>query len=60
MSQNLFRNSDGSIREILDNVEGIVFNESPLDFFILLARYKFAIRFIKKPIKLLMLDADMV
>jgi len=23
MSQNLFRNSDGSIRNILDNVEGI-------------------------------------
>jgi len=25
----------------LDNVEGIVFNENPLDFFIILARYKF-------------------
>ena len=48
MSQNLFRNSDGSIRNILDNVEGIVFNESPLDFFIILARYKFGTRFIKK------------
>ena len=53
MNRNLFRNSDGSIREILDNVEGIVFNESPLDFFILLARYKFAIRFIKKTNKVI-------
>ena len=25
----------------LDNVEGIVFNENPIDFFIILARYKF-------------------
>jgi 2-polyprenyl-3-methyl-5-hydroxy-6-metoxy-1,4-benzoquinol methylase len=48
MSQNLFRNPDGSIRNILENVEGIVFNENPLDFFIILARYKFGTRFIKK------------
>ena len=53
MNRNFFRNLDGSIREILDNVEGIVFNESPLDFFILLARYKFAIRFIKKTNKVI-------
>ena len=53
MSQNLFRNSDGSIRNILDNVEGIVFNESPLDFFIILARYKFGTRFIKKTHKVI-------
>ena len=53
MNSNFFRNLDGSIREILDNVEGIVFNENPLDFFILLARYKFAIRFIKKTNKVI-------
>ena len=53
MSQNLFRNSDGSIRNILDNVEGIVFNENPLDFFIILARYKFGTRFIKKTNKVI-------
>ena len=47
MSQNLFRNSDGSIRNILENIEGIAFNENPLDFFIILARYKFGTRFIK-------------
>ena len=47
MSQNLFRNSDGSIRNILKNIEGIAFNENPLDFFIILARYKFGTRFIK-------------
>ena len=48
MKQNLFRNQDGSIREILDNIEGISFKNSPLDFFILLARYKFAMRFLRK------------
>ena len=48
MSQNLFRNPDGSVRNVLENVEGIVFNENPLDFFIILARYKFGTRFIKK------------
>ena len=53
MGQNLFRNSDGSIRNILDNVEGIVFNENPLDFFIILARYKFGTRFIKKTNKVI-------
>ena len=31
MNRNLYRNLDGSIRNILDNVEGIVFNENPLD-----------------------------
>ena len=53
MGQNLFRNSDGSIRNILDNVEGIVFNENPLDVFIILARYKFGTRFIKKTHKVI-------
>ena len=48
MGQNLFRNPDGSVRDILENIEGIVFNENPLDFFIILARYKFGTRFIKK------------
>ena len=53
MSQNLFRNPDGSVRDILENVEGIVFNENPLDFFIILARYKFGTRFIKKTNKVI-------
>ena len=53
MSQNLFRNPDGSVRSILENVEGIVFNENPLDFFIILARYKFGTRFIKKTHKVI-------
>ena len=53
MSQNLFRNPDGSVRNVLENVEGIVFNENPLDFFIILARYKFGIRFIKKTHKVI-------
>jgi 2-polyprenyl-3-methyl-5-hydroxy-6-metoxy-1,4-benzoquinol methylase len=33
---------------MLNPVEGISYQESPLDFFILLARYKFAARFLKK------------
>ena len=53
MSQNLFRNPDGSVRNVLENVEGIVFNENPLDFFIILARYKFGTRFIKKTHKVI-------
>lgn len=53
MGQNLFRNPDGSLRNILENVEGIVFNENPLDFFIILARYKFGTRFIKKTHKVI-------
>ena len=53
MGQNLFRNPDGSVRNVLENVEGIVFNENPLDFFIILARYKFGTRFIKKTNKVI-------
>lgn len=53
MGQNLFRNPDGSVRNVLENVEGIVFNENPLDFFIILARYKFGTRFIKKTHKVI-------
>jgi 2-polyprenyl-3-methyl-5-hydroxy-6-metoxy-1,4-benzoquinol methylase len=37
----------------LENVEGIVFNENPLDFFIILSRYKFGTRFIKKTHKVI-------
>lgn len=44
----LFRNSAGEVKPMLTSVEGISFQESPLDFFILLARYKFAARFIRK------------
>ena len=42
--QRLFRDRSGSIKEMVNSVEGISFQESPLDFFILLARYKFAAR----------------
>ncbi len=49
MTPRLFRDASGSnVKPMLNEVEGISFNESPLDFFILLARYKFAARFIKK------------
>jgi 2-polyprenyl-3-methyl-5-hydroxy-6-metoxy-1,4-benzoquinol methylase len=48
----LFRNSDGSgVKQILNPVEGISFQENPLDFYILLARYKFAARFLKKDMR---------
>jgi hypothetical protein len=53
MSQNLFRNPDGSVRNVLENVEGITFNENPLDVFIILARYKFGTIFIKKTDKVI-------
>ncbi len=51
--QKLFRTSDGEIKEMLSHLEGISFQESPLDFFILLARYKFAARLIKKNMSVL-------
>jgi 2-polyprenyl-3-methyl-5-hydroxy-6-metoxy-1,4-benzoquinol methylase len=45
----LFRGSDGSdVKPMLNEAEGISFKESPMDFFILLARYKFAARFLRK------------
>ena len=47
-NQNLFRNKSGDVKRILSYVEGITFQDNPLDFFILLARYKFLIRFLKK------------
>jgi 2-polyprenyl-3-methyl-5-hydroxy-6-metoxy-1,4-benzoquinol methylase len=46
--QKLFRTQTGGIREALSTFEGIAFQEDPLDFFIVLARYKFAIRQLKK------------
>jgi 2-polyprenyl-3-methyl-5-hydroxy-6-metoxy-1,4-benzoquinol methylase len=49
----LFRDIEGNPKEMLSFEEGIAFKESPLDFFILLARYKFASRFIKKGHKVL-------
>ena len=42
--QRLFRDRAGNIKELVNESEGISFQESPLDFFILLARYKFAAR----------------
>lgn len=44
----LFRDGDGEIKKILDKSEGISFQENPFDFYIMLARYKFAARLIKK------------
>lgn len=45
----LFRDNEGRlIKPLLSPIEGISFRESPLDFFILLARYKFAARLLKK------------
>lgn len=44
----LFRDETGNVKDMLTPVEGISYRESPLDFFILLARYKFAARFLKK------------
>lgn len=44
----LFRDKTGKIKPILSNIEGISYRESPLDFFIMLARYKFAARLLDK------------
>lgn len=44
----LFRDKQGGIKKILSHEEGISYRENPLDFFILLARYKFAARLMKK------------
>jgi 2-polyprenyl-3-methyl-5-hydroxy-6-metoxy-1,4-benzoquinol methylase len=43
-----FRNSEGGIKSMLNCVEEPSYMENPLGFFIRLARYKFASRFIKK------------
>lgn len=42
-----FRDEQGDVKPMLDAVEGIRFRENPLDFFILLARYKFAARLLR-------------
>ncbi len=46
--QYLFRNEKGKILKAIDHIEGITYREAPLDFFILLARYKFAARLLEK------------
>lgn len=49
----LFRDNQGELKSMLEHVEGISFRESPLDFFILLARYKFAARLLHRTEKVL-------
>lgn len=44
----LYRNKKGDVKNILSVPEGISYQENPLDFFIMLARYKFAARLLKK------------
>lgn len=46
--QKLFRDEDGEVKSMFSEFEGITYRDSPMDCFILLARYKFAARFIKK------------
>jgi 2-polyprenyl-3-methyl-5-hydroxy-6-metoxy-1,4-benzoquinol methylase len=40
--QKLFRDPDGNVKEMLSIHQGYTFSENPFDFFIILARYKFA------------------
>lgn len=47
MAQKLFRDRTGAVKSHLSRIEGISFRESPLDLFILLARYKFAGRLLQ-------------
>jgi len=42
IKQKLFRDADGQYKDMLDSVEGTTFIESPIDFYIILSRYKFA------------------
>lgn len=44
----LYRNKNGNVKNILSVAEGISYQEDPLDFFIMLARYKFTARLLKK------------
>jgi 2-polyprenyl-3-methyl-5-hydroxy-6-metoxy-1,4-benzoquinol methylase len=47
-NQKLFRDDSGEVKNMLNKIEGISYKDSPIDFFILLARYKFAARLIRK------------
>ncbi|MBF0492357.1 MAG: class I SAM-dependent methyltransferase [Deltaproteobacteria bacterium] len=44
----MFRNKNGGIKKAVEKIEGTSFRDTPLDFFILLARYKFAARLLEK------------
>lgn len=48
MEHQLFRDKVGNVKSMLTDVEGISYKDSPIDFFILLARYKFAARLLRK------------
>jgi 2-polyprenyl-3-methyl-5-hydroxy-6-metoxy-1,4-benzoquinol methylase len=48
MKKKLFRDANGAPKNMLSFEEGISYQDNPLDFFILLARYKFASRFLRK------------
>ena len=51
--ETLFRNSKGEIKQLFSDLEGVSYKENPFDIFMILARYKFASRFIKKKHKVL-------
>lgn len=44
----MHRSPAGEIREIITDHEALSFRENPFDFFLILARYKFAARLLKK------------
>lgn len=45
--ETLFRNTEGDLKDVLSELEGYSFKENPFDIFLMLARYKFASRFLK-------------
>ena len=47
----LFRDKDGKVQSVFSAAEGLTFATNPLDVFIVLARYKFAARQLKKSYK---------
>lgn len=53
VEKKLFRDKQGKIKPMLTHAEGISYRENPLDFFIMLARYKFAARLLEKGSKVL-------
>ena len=52
-NQKLFRDTDGKVKEMLSIHQGYNFSENPFDFFIILARYKFASKILQDKNKII-------
>lgn len=47
-NQKLFRNKDGSVKPFIELHEGFTYHDSPIDFYFILSRYKFAAKMLSK------------